>query len=86
MLGFELNGGMFGCYAPPFRSRLWLDRFAFMEKAGARWWPITGGIYVVRADEARARHAPGHAGVAQGARAAPGAGAAVAARQRSRTT
>ena len=20
-----------------------------MEKAGARWWPITGGVYVVRA-------------------------------------
>ncbi|HEV7477522.1 MAG TPA: methyltransferase domain-containing protein [Burkholderiales bacterium] len=49
VLGFELDGGRFGCYAPPFRSRLWLDRFAFMEKAGARWWPITGGIYVVRA-------------------------------------
>jgi SAM-dependent methyltransferase len=49
VLGFELNGGMFGCYAPPCSERLWLDRFAFMEKAGARWWPIAGGIYVVRA-------------------------------------
>jgi SAM-dependent methyltransferase len=49
VLGFELNGGMFGCYAPPFRDRLWLDRFGFMEKAGARWWPIAGGMYVVRA-------------------------------------
>jgi SAM-dependent methyltransferase len=49
VLGFELDGGRFGCYAPPFRRRIWLDRFAFMEKAGSRWWPITGGIYVVRA-------------------------------------
>jgi SAM-dependent methyltransferase len=49
VLGFELNGGAFGCYAPPFRQKLWLDRFAFMEKAGARWWPIAGGLYVVRA-------------------------------------
>jgi SAM-dependent methyltransferase len=49
LLGFELNGGMFGCYAPPFQQRRWLERFAFMEKAGARWWPIAGGIYVVRA-------------------------------------
>ena len=49
VLGFELNGGKFGCYAPPFRQKLWLDRFAFMEKAGARWWPIAGGVYVVRA-------------------------------------
>jgi SAM-dependent methyltransferase len=49
VLGFELNGGAFGCYAPPFRQRLWLDRFAFMEKAGARWWPVAGGVYIVRA-------------------------------------
>ncbi len=42
LLGFELTGGMFGCYAPPFRSPQWLERFAFMEKAGARWWPIAG--------------------------------------------
>ena len=49
VLGFELNGGKFGCYAPPFEQPLWLERFAFMEKAGARWWPIAGGVYVVRA-------------------------------------
>ena len=49
VLGFELNGGKFGCYAPPFRNEVWLKRFAFMEKAGARWWPVTGGVYVVRA-------------------------------------
>jgi SAM-dependent methyltransferase len=49
LLGFELNGGRFGCYAPPFESPQWLSRFAFMEKAGARWWPIMGGVYVVRA-------------------------------------
>ncbi|HUK05609.1 MAG TPA: methyltransferase domain-containing protein [Burkholderiales bacterium] len=49
LLGFELNGGRFGCYAPPFDSTQWLQRFAFMEKAGARWWPIMGGVYVVRA-------------------------------------
>jgi SAM-dependent methyltransferase len=49
VLGFELNGGKFGCYAPPFREQRWLQRFAFMEKAGARWWPVTGGVYVVRA-------------------------------------
>lgn len=49
LLGFELNGGVFGCYAPPFANEKWLQRFAFMEKAGARWWPIMGGVYVVRA-------------------------------------
>lgn len=49
LLGFELNGGHFGCYAPPFSQAKWLQRFAFMEQAGDRWWPICGGVYVVRA-------------------------------------
>ena len=49
LLGFELNGGRFGCYAPPFANPAWHPRFAFMETAGARWWPILGGVYVVRA-------------------------------------
>ncbi|HKW38083.1 MAG TPA: methyltransferase domain-containing protein [Burkholderiales bacterium] len=49
LLGFELNGGRFGCYAPPFTQGRWLQRFGFMEKAGERWWPICGGVYVVRA-------------------------------------
>lgn len=49
VLGFELNGGTFGCYVPPFRQKAWLDRLRFMDKAGARWWPLLGGIYVVRA-------------------------------------
>lgn len=49
LLGFELNGGRFGCYVPPLRSAHWLGRLGFMESAGARWWPILGGVYVVRA-------------------------------------
>jgi SAM-dependent methyltransferase len=49
LLGFELTGGRFGCYAPPFSQSRWIERFAFMEKAGDRWWPICGGVYVVRA-------------------------------------
>jgi len=49
LLGFELTGGRFGRYAPPFAQAKWLERFAFMENAGDRWWPIAGGAYVVRA-------------------------------------
>jgi SAM-dependent methyltransferase len=49
LLGLELNGGRFGCYAPPFSQGRWLERFGFMEKAGERWWPICGSVYVVRA-------------------------------------
>jgi SAM-dependent methyltransferase len=49
LLGFELNGGKLGCYAPPFSQVKWLQRFRVMEAAGDRWWPIAGGVYVVRA-------------------------------------
>ena len=49
LLSFELNGGRFGCYVPPLTQPAWRERFAFMEQAGARWWPILGGVYVVRA-------------------------------------
>lgn len=49
LLSFDLNGGRFGCYVPPLTQPAWRERFAFMEKAGARWWPILGGVYVVRA-------------------------------------
>ncbi len=49
LLGFELNGGRFGCYVPPLASAAWLRRLRFLEQAGARWWPILGGVYVVRA-------------------------------------
>lgn len=49
LLGFELNGGRFGCYAPPVAQAHWLERLRFMEKAGDRWWPIAGAVYVVRA-------------------------------------
>jgi len=49
LLSFELNGGRFGCYAPPFANPVWRQRCAFMDRAGPRWWPIIGGVYVVRA-------------------------------------
>lgn len=49
LLGFELNGGKFGCYAPPFATARSLHAWRFMESAGDRWWPIAGGVYVVRA-------------------------------------
>jgi SAM-dependent methyltransferase len=45
LLGFELNGGRFGRYALPFTR----SGSAFVEKAGERWWPILGAVYVVRA-------------------------------------
>src|SRR3979490_986174 len=34
VLGFELNGGKFGCYAPPFRQKARLQRLPLTDTAG----------------------------------------------------
>jgi SAM-dependent methyltransferase len=49
LLGFEVIGGQMACYAPPSRQQKWLERFKFMESAGDRWWPISGGVYFLQA-------------------------------------
>jgi len=49
LLNLGVNRGHFGCYAPPFRREKWLNRFGFMEVAGARWWPYLGAVYMVQA-------------------------------------
>lgn len=49
LLSFELDRGNFGCYAPPCLSQAWLARWAFLEAAGDRWWPVCGAVYVVSA-------------------------------------
>ena len=47
LLGFEVEGGRFGCWRPPFASQRWLDRFAWMDPVGDRWWPVLGAVYFV---------------------------------------
>ncbi len=49
LLNMEVNRGHFGCYAPPCKTERWLQHFAFMEKAGDRWWPYFGAVYIVQA-------------------------------------
>jgi len=49
LLGFELDRGAFGCYAPPVNHEKWLDRWRFMELAGNRWWGFAGSVYLLRA-------------------------------------
>lgn len=49
LLNMEVNRGHFGCYAMPFSTEKWLDRCGFMEKAGDRWWPYLGAVYMVQA-------------------------------------
>ena len=47
LLGFEVEAGRFGCWRPPLRSEQWLERFAWMDSLGDRWWPVLGGVYFV---------------------------------------
>ena len=45
LLSFEVEGGRFGCYAPPVRSQRWLQRFGWTDRVGDRWWPVFGAVY-----------------------------------------
>ena len=47
LLGFEIEQGGFGLYKPALNSQSWLDKLAWLEFAGDRWWPIFGSAYYV---------------------------------------
>jgi SAM-dependent methyltransferase len=48
LLGLEIIAGKMNCYVPPCATQKWLERCAFMERAGDRWWPIAGGVYFLQ--------------------------------------
>ena len=45
LLSLEVEQDVFGCYRPALQSDKWLQRCAWMDQAGARWWPIFGAAY-----------------------------------------
>jgi len=45
LLSFEVETGRYGCYRPAVRTEKWLQRTAWMDPAGARWWPIFGAVH-----------------------------------------
>ncbi|MBX3587659.1 MAG: class I SAM-dependent methyltransferase [Ramlibacter sp.] len=47
LLSFEVESSQFGCYRPALRSDRWLGRYAWMDRAGERWWPILGAAYFI---------------------------------------
>jgi SAM-dependent methyltransferase len=52
LLNFDLGAGAasaYGAYMPPLDSDQWLSRLAWMHPAGARWWPMAGGVYFMMA-------------------------------------
>ena len=67
LLDFEITEDRLCCYAPPFSQEKWLKRFSFMETAGDRWWPFSGGVYFLNGGQARSWNARDQAGVERGA-------------------
>lgn len=47
LLGLEVETGCFGCYRPPLQSERVLERCAWMDDAGDRWWPVLGAVYFI---------------------------------------
>lgn len=47
LLDFEVESGHFGCYRPAVSRPASLERFAWMDRMGERWWPIFGALYFV---------------------------------------
>ena len=47
LLEFDLQSISFGCYRPALLGEGALARFGWMDRLGARWWPIFGAAYFV---------------------------------------
>jgi len=47
LLDFDPVQGSMHYYRPPLTSIATLDRLRFLDKAGNRWWPLAGGVYLV---------------------------------------
>ena len=49
LLGFEVQVSRFWGWTPALGSEVWMQRLGFMDRLGARWWPIFGGTYLLMA-------------------------------------
>jgi SAM-dependent methyltransferase len=47
LLGLQIEEAQFGCYRPAFNSGPWLERTAWLEPYGERWWPVLGATYCI---------------------------------------
>ncbi len=45
LLNFEVVPMRYGAYLPSVQSPQWLRRWAWMDRAGPRWWPFLGAVY-----------------------------------------
>ena len=84
LLSFEVAATEHGCYRPAVVTERWLQRTAWMDRLGARWWPMLGAVYfIVAVKRVRGLHLLGPAWRPTRAAAAP---AVVARRDRDRST
>lgn len=47
LLDMEVETGCFGFYRPMIRNEAWWKRNEWLERAGERWWPVLGGVYLL---------------------------------------
>jgi SAM-dependent methyltransferase len=47
LLGLEYVSGCMNSYGLPINDEKWLKRCEFVDKLGARWWPMMGGVYFI---------------------------------------
>src|SRR5687768_120095 len=47
LLSFDVESSTFGCWRPATTSEKWLERTAWMDRLGERWWPIFGAVYFI---------------------------------------
>lgn len=47
LLDFEFARGSMHYYRPPLKSEPAMERLRFLDKAGDRWWPMTGAVYLL---------------------------------------
>lgn len=47
LLDFEIDRGKILYYRPPLANETTMDRLRFLEKAGDRWWPMAGAVYLL---------------------------------------
>jgi SAM-dependent methyltransferase len=47
VLGFEVISGSSVCFAPPVKSSNVRARLGFLDKAGARWWPMWAAVFIL---------------------------------------
>ena len=49
VLDFAIDRGRFGCYRFPSKGDYAKSRVDLMEKAGDRWWPVFGSVFILSA-------------------------------------